>query len=275
MLYSCTSFFLSYHTIILTWLVIRGSAVEITWNHWSTLVKDLEAIGEKNKQEREATLQSSTPGDTSTSTSTNDTQEKKKSSGEAAYHWERRPTWERATFCGIYVAGWAFSTAYLLKYRSTYVTGLRFFRGPIPSLSPTSSLPTTTTTTTTTTATTTKPKLKRFVHIQTASNKTGISIPLNKLSIHEGRNETELVIRTKEDPTISSSSKSFWKRKREYWFMSLTEAWVDGMKFGQVESARDRIFSVWDGNEEKGEGIKEMMNVGKRKGVWKSGPVVS
>jgi len=67
---------------------------------------------------------------------------------------------------------------------------------------------------------------------------------LNELTIQDGRNETELVIRTKD---ITDEKGKVVKRKRDYWFVSLTDAIVDGTKFSSHESARDQVLYAWDG----------------------------
>lgn len=113
-----------------------------------------------------------------------------------------------------------------------------------------------------------KLKLRRMVHISTASNTAGITLPLNDLTIQDGRNETELVIRTKD---ITDEKGKIVKRKRDYWFVSLTDAIVDGTKFSSHESARDRVLYAWDG------GVGGAAAAGGKAHVlsgFRSGPVV-
>lgn len=247
----------------------RGSAIEITWNHWATLVKDLEAVAEKNRldaaQAQAKTAVSTSPEDVKGSVAT--AQKNQKQKEEEAYYWERRPTWQRAAFCGIYVMGWALSTAWLLKYRQTYVTKLKFFRAPRDILTSTSTSSSATTTTNAVPGT--NKKLKRMIHISTASNPSGITLPLSQLTIQDGRNETELVIRAKD---VLDEQGKVKKRRREYWFVSLTDAIVDGARFG-VESARDRVLYAWDGVGPSAGGGGNVGGKGKV-GGWKSGPVV-
>ena len=196
----------------------RGSAIEITWNHWATLVKDLEEISEKNREavaESSATIQ---PEET-----------------KETYHWEPRPTWQRAVFCGIYGAGWALSSIYLLKFRQTFTTSIRLFRVKSPSLAQPSS-----------SASTHVKTFQRFVHISTASNPSGLPLALNELTIQDGRNETELVIRYANNASTSGEGK-LGRRKRDYWYINLTGARVQGSKLGDIVSARDNIIWAWDG----------------------------
>ncbi|KAF5354630.1 hypothetical protein D9756_005655 [Leucocoprinus leucothites] len=241
--------------------LLMGSAIEITWNHWATLVKDLEEIGEKNR----AAAADSSP----------ETQQEKKNE---TYHWEQRPTWQRAAFCGIYGFGWALSTAYLLKYKQTYVTSLRFFRTPTLLLSKSSPKSTTLHA---------QQALGRFIHISTSSNPSGVSLFLDRLTIQDGRNETELVIRYDNIAPPPAGAKPE-RRKRDYWYISLTDARVQGAKSGDVVSARDSIIWAWDGVdggdgpiltaegviEEKERTRTKKTQKEKRKSGWHSGPVV-
>jgi len=199
----------------------RGSAIEITWNHWSTLVKDLEEIDEKNQ----ATAVTAESSDNKQPEETKET-----------YHWEQRPTWQRVVFCGIYGAGWALSSIYLLKFRQTFSTSIRMFRAQTLSLAQSSS----------STSTHVKMPIQRFIHISTASNPSGLSLALSELTIQDGRNETELVIRYADNTPTSGEGKS-GRRKRDYWYISLTDAQVPGSKLGDVISVRDRIIWAWDG----------------------------
>ncbi len=228
MLSSCTrhTYTVLYKCSVCLHSVLRGSAIEITWNHWATLVKDLEEVAEKHRQDAAAT-------GTPPAAAVEDDKD--------VSHWERRPTWQRTAFCGVYALGWAFSTAYLLKYTQTYVTKLKFFRAPLPPLSATSS-----SATTSSIAAPIKQKIKpkRMIHISTASNTAGITIPLTELTIQDGRNETELVIRAKD---IADEKGKVIKRKRDYWFVSLTDAVVGGAKSSSHESARDQVLFAWDG----------------------------
>ncbi|EKM81321.1 hypothetical protein AGABI1DRAFT_106064 [Agaricus bisporus var. burnettii JB137-S8] len=273
--------------------VSRGSAIDITWNHWATLVKDLEAVAEKNRQNAAAAVeakrneaQSDIPaGSSSTFVQVDTTKDQSSTSimepssstpvaspsttnadAPKPSRWEIRPTWQRSIFCGVYVIGWAFSTAYLLKYRQTYVTRLKFFRGPtssnMPSSPPPPPLPAKPTTNSTAAALTPEAGLQdnRFIHIETASHPKGITIPLRKVSLYDGRNETELVIRS----NSGSITKSRWRWNRtgrEYWFMSLSGALVDGTRYTQVESARDKILQAWFGEVE---GKKKKKRGGKK-----------
>lgn len=205
-------------TIELTGLY-RGSAIEITWNHWSTLVKDLEEIGEKN-QAAAVVAESSAI--------------KQPEKTKETYHWEQRPTWQRAVFCGIYGAGWALSSIYLIKFRQTFVTSIRLFRAETLSLVPSTSTHVK------------KMPVQRFIHISTASSPSGLSLALSELTIQDGRNETELVIRYANNAPTSREGKS-GRRKRDYWYINLTEAQVPGSKLGDVISARDHIIWAWDG----------------------------
>jgi len=199
----------------------RGSAIEITWNHWSTLVKDLEEIGEKNQAAAVTTESSAT---------------KQPEETKETYHWEQRPTWQRAVFCGIYGAGWALSSIYLLKFRQTFATSIRLFRAK--TLSPAQS--------SSSTLTHEKMPIQRFTHISTASNPSGLSLVLSELTIQDGRNETELVIRYANNAPTSGEGKS-GRRKRDYWYISLTDAQVPGSKLGDIINARDHIIWAWDG----------------------------
>ncbi|KAF7782851.1 hypothetical protein Agabi119p4_2227 [Agaricus bisporus var. burnettii] len=275
--------------------LILGSAIDITWNHWATLVKDLEAVAEKNRQNAAAAAaveakcneaQSDIPaGSSSTFVQVDTTKDQSSTSimepssstpvappsttnadAPKPSRWEIRPTWQRSIFCGVYVIGWAFSTAYLLKYRQTYVTRLKFFRGPtssnMPSSPPPPPLPAKPTTNSTAAALTPEAGSQdnRFIHIETASHPKGITIPLRKVSMYDGRNETELVIRS----NSGSITKSRWRWNRtgrEYWFMSLSGALVDGTRYTQVESARDKILQAWFGEVE---GKKKKKRGGKK-----------
>jgi hypothetical protein len=221
----------------------RGSAIDITWRHWATLVQDLEEIAEKNRQE------ASKQGSSANSAVKDDDG---KAKPEPKYHWERRPTWQRGMFCGIYVAGWCFSTLYLLKYRQTFVTSMKLFRGPkeLPSISK-QSIPTPSEVAVP--ESTSQPKLQRMVHLQTAGNEKGVELPLNELIVQDGRNETELVIR-------QTSS-------RNYWYVSLTDSLVNGQKFS-TETGRERMLAAW-----QGKGVQENKPAKPLGGGWKSGPV--
>ncbi|KAF9444170.1 hypothetical protein P691DRAFT_807739 [Macrolepiota fuliginosa MF-IS2] len=256
--------------IIIANALLMGSAVEITWTHWATLVKDLEAVAEKNKKIAASTSGAANPSP-SPDAKYQDANAVTASTKDEALRWERRPTWQRAAFCGIYVMGWAISTAWLLKYRQTYVTKIKFFRAPrIPSVSANSaSAPGPTTAS--------KPG-KRMIQIYTPSAHSGLTLPLSELTIQDGRNETELVIRARD---ILDEAGKVKKRRREYWFVSLTDALVDGARYASVESARyasvesarDRVLFAWDG---VGPGSNGTGGTGKVKttGRWKSGPVV-
>jgi hypothetical protein len=241
----------------------RGSAVDLTWNHWARLVSDLEEIGEKNRAAAAAVAGSSQ-------------EVKQEDKPEETFHWEHHPAWLRTTFCGLYVVGWALSTAYLLKFKQTYVTKLRFFRAPALHF---------TTTSPTSRSIHVERNLGRMVHISTASNPTGRALRLDELILQDGRNETELVIRYEDVP---SSGKGVPRRKkRDYWYISLTDAWVLGSKIGDVVSARDNLICAWDGKGrggitrtphdivEENEGRRGKQE-SRRKGTsgWQSGPVL-
>ncbi|PFH46580.1 hypothetical protein AMATHDRAFT_154495 [Amanita thiersii Skay4041] len=142
-------------------LFMTGSAIELTWNHWSQLVSDLEKIGTKNKE---------ASGGVSTPTPTTGT-----NSEGASYIM--RPAWQRLGLCAAHLTLGVGVAAALL------VTQARFVR-TIAILPP---------------ATTTTPASQsgRRVFVQCAHNwrNHGMTFSLSRCSLEEGRNETEMVFR--------------------------------------------------------------------------------
>ncbi|KAJ3559612.1 hypothetical protein NP233_g11222 [Leucocoprinus birnbaumii] len=237
--------------------LLMASAIEFTWNHWTIRVRDLEEIGEKNRSSAAA---ASSP-------------ESKQDSRTDTFHWEQRPTWQRAALCAAYGLSWALATGWLLKYCQTYVTGLRFFRAPTALLKQAPPIASKTPI--------------RFIHISTATNPSGVSLPLDLLTIQDGRDKTELVVRYNNDGLPASIAKR-WTKRRDYWYINLTDARVRGAKFGDVVSARDNVIWAWDGEDEHGAGpvltadgavtegnVPPRKKKERTKSGWHSGPILN
>ncbi|KAF8627770.1 hypothetical protein AX17_006135 [Amanita inopinata Kibby_2008] len=191
-------------------LFMAGSAIELTWNHWSKLVSDLEKISIKNKV---------TSGDASSSSTAGD-------------HYIMRPAWQRLGLCAAHLTvGVGIAVALL-------VTQARFIR-TVAVIPPTA------------------PKQGRQVFIQCAHNwrNHGMTFPLSRCSLEEGRNETEMVFRV--------------NGERGHWYIGLSDAIIYGRPAAMLD-ARDAILQEW----KEGKRIGKWSSSTKVDDRWKSGPVL-
>ena len=192
--------------------------IELTWNHWSQLVSDLEKISIKNKSKEEenaskiATPSAAAPGEEE--------------------RYELRPTWHRLGLCASHMFfGVGVAVALL-------VAQARFVR-TIAILDPA------------------KPAQGRQVFIQCAHNwrNHGITFPLNRCSLQEGRNESEMVLRV--------------SGERGHWHIGLGEAFIHGRRASTLD-ARDAILEEWKDGKRHGKWTLPSKDDGR----WKSGPIV-
>ncbi|RDB25272.1 hypothetical protein Hypma_007979 [Hypsizygus marmoreus] len=181
---------------------LTGSAIELTYKHWSTLVSDLENSAAKLYGEDAPTK----PKD-----------------------YALRPSWQRLGLCAAHLTLGAGVAAALL------VTQVRLVR-TIAILPPSGNEP-------------------RRVFIQCAHNfkKNGIIFPINKCTLKEGRNETEMIFRA--------------TGERGHWHIGLEDAIVRGQPASPVK-ARAAILADW-GGKRVGHWTPKV-TVDSR---WKSGPV--
>ncbi|KAM6502825.1 hypothetical protein JOM56_002802 [Amanita muscaria] len=167
-------------------LFMTGSAIELTWNHWSQLVSDLESISVKNKENKSASEDKHLP---------------------AEQPYTIRPTWQRFGLCAAHLTLGVGVAAALL------VTQARFVR-TVALLPPAGA------------------KQDRRVFVQCAHNwgNHGITFPLRRCSLEEGRNETEMILRV--------------SGERGHWYVGLADAIIDGKPASTLD-ARNTILQEW------------------------------
>lgn len=198
----CSSQYVYFRIIYLT-SCASGSAIELTWNHWSTLVSDLE----------------------------NSPSVESRNTPSSAPSWDKytlRPGWQRLALSVAHLGFGAGLAAALL------VAQIRFVRtfGILPPRLPTEN---------------------KHVFVQCAHNfkNKGMTFPLNKCSLEEGRDNTEMILRV--------------AGKRGHWYIGLNDAIIYGRRLS-TERARSAILADWGGK-----------SVGRwttpRDNRWKSGPL--
>ncbi|KAJ8076679.1 hypothetical protein PM082_001102 [Marasmius tenuissimus] len=197
-------------------LFMTGSAMEITWTNWSTLVKDEPASDNKDEKPTQ--------------------------------HWEQRPVWQRAALCSAFFVGGVAAASAILIARARYLRTLDVFPPLEFATGSTKSK----------IAPTVQPRHRRRVFLQSTSHTRGhgVSFPLSKCKLNEGRDETELFLHV--------------DGERGHWHIGLDGALVNGRKISPLE-ARDALLRQWDG------GIlsEELAHPFVIDGRWKKGPVRS
>ena len=103
-----------------------------------------------------------------------------------------------------------------------------------------------------------KPADGRRVFVQCAHNwkNHGITFPLSRCSIQEGRDESEMVLRV--------------TGERGHWHIGLTGAFIHGRPISSVLEARDAILDEWKEGRRHGKWTMKT----KVDDRWKSGPIV-
>ncbi|KAF9268519.1 hypothetical protein L218DRAFT_917317 [Marasmius fiardii PR-910] len=200
-------------------LFMTGSAMELTWRHWSSL-KDVDTpVSEKTKDQK------------------------------PTERYELRPVWQRASLCSAFFAGGVAVASAILIARVRFLRTLDVFPPLEQQLVSTSkksrSLPP-------------SQILKRRVFIQSSSHSSGrgVSFPLSRCVLHEGRDDTELFLEI--------------NGERGHWYIGLDGGLVNGMKLSPLE-ARDAILKQWEG----GALSRELANPLIVDGRWKKGPIVA
>lgn len=188
-------------------IFMTGSVIELTWNHWSTLVSDLENASVKS---RDVSLSSSTPND-----------------------YSLRPNWQRLALCIAHLGFGAALAAALLVAQTRFVRTFAI----LPPVRNNSSAE------------------GRRVFIQCAHNfrKNGTVFPLNKCSLQEGRDHTEMIFRV--------------AGKRGHWYIGLNDAVIHGRR-SSVDNARAAILADWGGKR-----VGKWTSTVATDNRWKSGPV--
>ncbi|KAG7091185.1 hypothetical protein E1B28_010236 [Marasmius oreades] len=199
---------------------MTGSAMEITWRHWSSIVED----------------------------DLNDTKDSQKTDENFAEQYELRPVWQRAGLCSAFFAGGVVAASAILIARVRFLRILDVFP-PLEQL--------------TSTTKKSRPSMlsqipKRHIFIQSSSytRGRGVSFPLSRCVLHEGRDDTELFLEI--------------AGERGHWYIGLHGALINGRKSSPLE-ARDAIIQQWEG----GTLSKELANPLIVDGRWKKGPIVA
>ena len=102
-----------------------------------------------------------------------------------------------------------------------------------------------------------KPAEGRQLFVQCAHNwkNHGITFPLSRCSIQEGRDESEMVLRV--------------SGERGHWHIGLTGAFIHGRPTSGVLDARDAILDEWKEGRRRGRWTTKVID-----DRWKSGPIV-
>ena len=166
--------------------------------------------------------------------------------GKPTQHWEQRPVWQRAALCSAFFVGGVAAASAILIARARYLRTLDVFP-PLEFV-----------------AGSTKPKItaephhRRRVFLQSNSHtrRHGVSFPISKCKLNEGRDDTELFLQV--------------DGERGHWHIALDDALVNGQKMTRLE-ARDALLRQWGG----GVLSQEFAHPFAIDGRWKKGPVVS
>jgi hypothetical protein len=172
-----------------------GSAIELTWNHWSALVTDVSL--------KSPDVSSSAPK-----------------------HYTLRPSWQRLAVCIAHFGFGAGLAAALLVAQTRFVRTFAII-----------------------------PPSKEGVFIQCAHNfrKNGMVFPLNKCSLKEGRDDTEMIFRV--------------AGERGHWYIGLNDAIIHGRR-SSVDKARAAILADWSGKK-----VGKWTSTIATDKRWKSGPM--
>ena len=191
--------------------ISSGSAIELTWNHWSSPVSKIELKPVQGNAEKDTPIT-------------------------LPEQYVLRPIWQRGGLC---IAHFGFGVAIAV---ALLVTQARFVR--TLAIVPASSF-----------ANQGSSAENRHVFLQCAHHfrKNGMVFPLNKCSLQEGRNETELVFRVTGD--------------KGHWYVGLDNGTIYGRRVSPLE-ARNSILESWGG---KRVGHWTQKYVADSR--WKSGPI--
>jgi hypothetical protein len=144
-----------------------------------------------------------------------------------------RPTWQRLGLCASHMFFGVGVAVALLVAQARFVRTIAIVHSP-------------------------KPADGRRVFVQCAHNwkNHGITFPLSRCSIQEGRDESEMVLRV--------------TGERGHWHIGLTGAFIHGRPISSVLEARDAILDEWKEGRRHGKWTMKT----KVDDRWKSGPIV-
>ncbi|KAL0579620.1 hypothetical protein V5O48_002392 [Marasmius crinis-equi] len=193
--------------------------MEITWRNWSVLVKDEPESDSKRASKDE----------------------------KPAEHWEKRPVWQRTALCSAFLAGGVAVASAILIARARYLRTLDVFPPlDLAAGSKKSKIPSTPNF---------HPRQRRvFLQSITHTRQHGVTFPLSRCTLHQGRDETELFLAI--------------EGERGHWHIGLESGLVDGQKISPLE-ARDTILRQWA----DGPLSRDLANPVIVDGRWKKGPI--